>query len=224
MKILKTLGKTVLGIILAILILLAIEWCCSRIGVGEHTTASAETFTIYLKSNGVHTDIVMPTQTEQIDWRTIFHPEHIVSKDSTLPYIGIGWGDKGFFMQTPEWSDLKFSVAFNAMFGLGGSAIHATYQWKPDSNELCVPVVISKAQYDLLIDYIKAGLTSNDTMASIYIPTDAQYGNYDAFYEANGSYSMLRTCNTWTNNALKHAKLKAAFWCAFDKGILRQYR
>jgi len=224
MKILKFIGKTLLSLIIAIVLLFVIEWGCSRISVGAFTPASTETLTIYLKSNGVHTDLVMPTVTEQIDWRTIFAPEHILSKDANLPYIGVGWGDKGFYMETPEWSDLKFSVAVNAMFGLGGSAIHTTYQQQPDSNELCVPVHITKAQYDLLINYIQSGLTSNDTATVIYIPTDAQYGNYDAFYEANGSYSMLHTCNTWTNNALKHANLKAALWCAFDKGILRHHR
>ncbi|MDK7354048.1 DUF2459 domain-containing protein, partial [Rothia aeria] len=57
----------------------------------------------------------------------------------------------------------------------------------------------------------------------IYIETNAQYGEDDAFYEANGKYSIFYTCNTWTNNVLKKAGLKASFWAAFDDGLMSQY-
>ena len=46
----------------------------------------------------------------------------------------------------------------------------------------------------------------------------------DAFYDAKGSYNLTRTCNTWTNNALKAAGLKACLWTPFDSGIFWQYR
>ena len=49
------------------------------------------------------------------------------------------------------------------------------------------------------------------------------YGNNDQFYEAVGSYSCFKTCNTWTNQALKESKLKACLWTPFDFGIISKY-
>ena len=58
----------------------------------------------------------------------------------------------------------------------------------------------------------------------INIKTTSQYGENDAFYEAIGSYSIFHTCNTWTNNTLREAKLPSSKWLVFDKGILYQYK
>ena len=64
---------------------------------------------------------------KEIDWSQKFLYEDTVAKDSTLRYIAIGWGDKGFYLDTPTWADLKFSTAFKAAFWLGNSAIHTTF-------------------------------------------------------------------------------------------------
>jgi hypothetical protein len=50
------------------------------------------------------------------------------------------------------------------------------------------------------------------------------YGDNDAFYEAIGSYNLFKTCNTWTNNALKSCGQKACFWTPFESGIFYQYK
>ena len=71
--------------------------------------------------------------------------------------------------------------------------------------------------------YVLESLETKDDKEPILIQTTAQYGNTDAFYEALGSYSMLYSCNTWTNNALKKANLPSGIWTVFDKGILRWY-
>ena len=83
---------------------------------------------------------------------------------------------------------------------------------------------MSKAQYTRLIAYVKGSFTQTDDGHFMVIKTNANYGKNDAFYEANGSYSMLHTCNTWANNGLKSCGQKAAFWTPFDTGIFGQYR
>jgi hypothetical protein len=52
-------------------------------------------------------------------------------------YLAFGWGDKGFYLNTPEWADLKVSTALNAAFGLSSSAIHSTFYKKLRENETC---------------------------------------------------------------------------------------
>ncbi len=181
--------------------------------------------TIYIMSNGVHTDIVVPVKTEWMDWTQYIRYADTDSKDSTYPYVGIGWGDKGFYLQTPTWADLTFSTAFKAMTGLSSSAIHATFykDMAPDSST--VAINMSKEDYKELQQFITQRFDLDDKGHTIHIPSvNDGYGDMDAFYEAKGSYNLFYTCNTWSNNALKAAHQKAALWTLLDKGIFRHYR
>ena len=87
----------------------------SRIPANSKSSANTDkNYTIYLLSNDVHTDIVLPVQTDLLDWREIFPTSDVKSKDTTYNWVGIGWGDKGFYLNTPEWKDLTAKTALVA--------------------------------------------------------------------------------------------------------------
>ncbi|RXK81948.1 TIGR02117 family protein [Filimonas effusa] len=220
---LKYTGITLLSIVAFVLLYLGSAWVLSRIPV-KAETAGQPAVEIYLLSNGVHTDIVMPVKTEYRDWSSTILYSNTRSNDSSLSYIAFGWGDKGFYLETPTWADLKARTAFRAAFGLSTSAVHATFYKKLTEGAECVKTTISPSQYQRLIAYIDNGLQKNSNGAPIVIPTEARYGANDAFYEARGSYTLFHTCNTWTNNALKASGQKACLWTPFDSGIFYQYR
>lgn len=178
---------------------------------------------VYILTNGVHTDIVMPTKNDQIDWSKQIKFENTKAADSTYKYLAMGWGDKGFYLETPEWADLKASVAFKAATGLSTTAIHATYYKQMKLGDDCKSMMISKEQYSRLITYIKDSFQKDDSGNFLLIKTDANYGKTDAFYEAIGSYSLFRTCNSWANSALKTSGQKCCFWTATDSGIFSKY-
>jgi uncharacterized protein (TIGR02117 family) len=160
-----------------------------------------------------------------IDWNTIVPFENTDSKDTTFQYASFGWGDKGFYLETPNWSDLKFSVAFKAMFHLGSSAMHVTFYKEMQLSESCKEIKISKVEYEKLILYIKKSFQYDADGKTIQIITHNDgYGTDDAFYEAKDVYDLFHTCNTWANNALKAADQKACLWTALDKGIFYQYK
>ena len=135
----------------------------------------------------------------------------------------MGWGDKGFYLNTPTWADLKFSTAFKAATALSTSAMHTTYYQTMEENDECVKIEISKQQYTTLIQYIKSSLQKDPENNFIHIPTNAVYGTTDAFYEANGKYSLFKTCNSWTNSALKISGQKACVWTGLDSPIFEKY-
>jgi uncharacterized protein (TIGR02117 family) len=195
----------------------------SRITVNA-TPQPGNAITMHVLTNGVHTDLVLPAQSPTINWAEWFPYEHTIGNDTNLKYIGIGWGDKGFYLNTPTWNDLTVQTAFNAVFGLGGTAVHATYHDTIEDAEKSFTVTLSEEQYAALIQYITSSLTLDAAGKPIHIQTNANYGNSDAFYEANGRYSMFTTCNTWTNNALKQCGQKACFWTPFQSGIFYQYK
>jgi len=86
-----------------------------------------QTIVVYLMNSGVHTDFVLPVSNEHVDWRRYFPIENTKEKDTSLTFIAIGWGDKDFYLNTPEWADLTLKTAVSAGLGLGTSAVHATY-------------------------------------------------------------------------------------------------
>jgi len=223
-KILKYTGYTLLGFISFVLIYLGMAYCLSRITVDKEPGQSEEV-AIYIRTNGVHTDLVVPIKNEQLDWsREIAFLNTHLQDTVNMKWLAMGWGDKGFYLETPQWSDLKFSVAFKAMFGLGTTAIHATfYETLPD-NKSCKKIMISNGQYARLIQYISNSFQKDAAGHVVRIVTSANYNNADAFYEANGSYSMLHTCNTWANSGLKYCGQKACFWTPFDTGIFLKYK
>jgi hypothetical protein len=46
------------------------------------------------------------------------------------------------------------------------------------------------------------------------------YDNTDSFYEAKGSYSILRTCNDWTAEALQKADVNTPLWSTLSAAIM----
>jgi len=179
---------------------------------------------IYIMTNGVHTDLVLPIKNEIKDWSKGVKFENTVGKDSTAKFVAFGWGDKGFYLETPTWADLKFSTAFSAAFALGESAMHTTFYKGMTENESCKMIKISYSDYKKLVDYIDSSFKRSEDGSFVHIATNANYGSNDAFYEAFGSYSLFHTCNTWANNGLKSCGQKASLWTPFDTGIFYHYK
>jgi hypothetical protein len=67
---------------------------------------------IYLYKQDMHTDILLPVNSEIIKWERIFKPEHTLSNPQNLAFIGFGWGNLNFYRNTPQWEDLKTGCSF----------------------------------------------------------------------------------------------------------------
>lgn len=190
----------------------------------NNTVESKKEIVIYIKTNGVHTDIVVPIKNELIDWSSYIKWQHTLSKKcNEAQFISMGWGDRGFYLETPEWKDLKFKTALVASSGIGKTAMHTTFYHNMIENEDCRKIFLSKQQYLLLISYLKDSFKVDNKNNFIPIKTTAFYGKNDCFYEAKGSYSIFKTCNTWANNALKVSDQKCCLWTPFDFPIFNKY-
>lgn len=215
----------VLGIILGIVIIYVIlGLLIPYIPVSAKDDGQKKEIPIYIYTNGVHTDIVMPIKNDLQDWSRKIPFANTKSKKTDYQYIGIGWGDKGFYLDTPTWADLKFSTAIKAAFWLSDSAMHCTYYDTMKEGDDCKMIMISRNQYLNLVKFVEDKFDRDQNGNFMLIPTDAVYGDNDAFYDAKGTYSFLYTCNTWSNNALKAAGQKAALWTPSDFGIFQHYK
>jgi uncharacterized protein (TIGR02117 family) len=216
--------KTLVIIVGIVALYVALGYFLPFIEISAKDDGEKKEIPIYIYTNGVHTDIVMPVQNDLHDWSAELPFTNTKSKKTDFKYVGIGWGDKGFYLDTPTWADLKFSTAFKAAFWLSESAMHCTFYREMKEGDDCKMIMISKNQYKELVKFVDGKFDKNQDGKNILIPTNAVYGDNDAFYDAQGRYSFLDTCNTWANNALKAAGQKAALWTLTDYGIFLHYK
>lgn len=219
---LKFTGRLLIAVLAFVILYVVIVFITSHIPVNSSPEQS-EDVTIYINSNGVHTDILVPIRNEVKDWTASIRFDQTKSKDSNMQFVAFGWGDKGFYLDTPEWSDLKASTAAKAAFYLGTSAMHTRFYNDVKEDAECVKVTISKKDYRDMVKYIEESFLS-DANNNVQWIADQSYGQYDAFYEGKGKYSLFYTCNTWANNCLKAGHQKAALWTVYDKGIFYHYQ
>jgi uncharacterized protein (TIGR02117 family) len=222
MKTIKKLLKYITIFILSLVTYLLIVTLLSFVSVNEDLVENQKEIPIYILTNGVHMDIVLPIKNEHYDWTSQLKFEHTKSKDTTYQYVALGWGDKGFYLETPTWADLKVSTAVKAASGLSSSAMHVTFYKSLKENKSCKKIQISLENYKKMIAFINESFQTKSG-DFLKIETNAVYGKHDVFYEANGSYSLFYTCNSWANQALKAANQKAALWTISDSGIFRHY-
>lgn len=222
-QILRTMGR-VLGAFIALIgLYLLAAFVLSRIPVAAEEGGGNDV-AIYILSNGVHTDIVVPVRTRQMDWSGLVPYRNTIGQDSSAAWVGFGWGDKGFYLETPTWGDLTPRVAFIAVSGLGTAAMHATFHRQLTEGDDCKRIMLSAGQYTRLVAYLRKSFAYDAGGRTIHIGAHAHYGPADAFYEGVGRYHLFYTCNTWTNDALKACGQKACWWTPFDTGVFRQYR
>ncbi|WP_156104387.1 TIGR02117 family protein [Chryseobacterium populi] len=215
----------IIGIIIGIVVLYAaLGYFLPFIEVSAKDDGEKKVIPVYIYTNGVHTDIVMPVKNDVQDWSAKIPFSNTRSRRTDYQYIGVGWGDKGFYLDTPTWADLKFSTAFKAAFWLSESAMHCTYYESMKEGADCKMMMISRTQYKNLVQFVENKFDKDRNGNFVLIPTNAVYSDHDAFYDAKGKYSFLYTCNTWANDGLKAAGQTAAWWTPSDFGIFQHYK
>src|SRR5690606_23858222 len=102
-------------------------------------------------------------------------------KSENYRYLSIGWGDKGFYLNTPTWADLKFSTAFKAAFWLGDAAVHATYYDNIEVNDSVKSFVMTERQYLKLIRFVDETMEIDAAGNYFFFANGAPYCANDAF-------------------------------------------
>ena len=223
LKAIKVVWKMILGVLVFVALYVTFVFVVPKIPVNRtHLESDSEMVDVYILTNGVHTDIVMPINSRFYDWRPFIDPSDTKSQDPDVRYAAFGWGDKGFYLDTPTWADLKFSTAFKAAFWLGSSAMHVTYHKELKEGDRCRRMQVSKQDFLKMIEYVKSSFRMAETNGPILID-GASYEQYDAFYEGIGTYNLFFTCNTWANDALKSGNQRACLWAARQEDIFSKY-
>jgi uncharacterized protein (TIGR02117 family) len=179
-----------------------------------------EGVTIFVRTNGVHTWILVPKVTPEMDWRPLVPGEHVRDKGwGAGNYVALGYGNRTFYLETPTWGDLTMRNAFLAAFGQGRSLMHADHDHDPRPNEDQRPITLSREEYRRLVAFARASFQL-DARGRTMPLIGRGYGGSDMFYEAVGPYSAFYTCNSWTGRALREAGVRTGVWTPLSQSIM----
>jgi uncharacterized protein (TIGR02117 family) len=175
---------------------------------------------IFVRTNGLHTWVVVPMVEPEMDWRPILPGSDL--KDPRWGngnYVAIGFGNRTVYLETPTWADLKMKDALAAVVGWGPALMHADHDHNPQPGDTQRPITLTHEEYGRLAGFLRAGFRLGSDGRPIPVKGRG-YGGTDAFYEANGRYSALHDCNEWTGEALRTAGVKTGLWTPFSQSIM----
>ncbi len=177
-------------------------------------TPPASGVRILVEDNGIHTGLVLPVNAAGVDWSQDFPAGDIRDpRFAKLGWIAVGWGDRAFYVETPTWNDVKFSTVARAAIGSTRTVLHVEHVREPPLAPDTKAIVISEDAYRRLAAYVRATRGPGGKVA-------AGYGINDVFYDGQGTYSALRTCNEWTGGALRVAGVRVGLWTPFPVDVM----
>lgn len=222
-KTFKILLKTLFVLISAAILYLTGAYMAGKIPQNDPVPDGE--ITLYLHSNGVHADVVMPLSDDLFDWTAIIDPADSPEGrgNAKMRYVGIGWGERNFYLNTPKWSDLTVPTALQALSGINATLIHAYYyEEPPPEGEHTVKFTVSREQYRRLSANLSRHFKLKQGRA---VPiAGAHYSRNDAFYEARGRYHLFNTCNSWLNRRLTESGIRGVVWTPFAAPLLDIHR
>ncbi|MFH7028623.1 MAG: DUF2459 domain-containing protein [Heteroscytonema crispum UTEX LB 1556] len=174
---------------------------------------------ICVSNTGIHSNIIIPTNNHIYDWHNYLSIDTVgIDAAKDYKYLSFGWGDRAFYMSTPNLANLRFSTTFKALFLPTPSVMYVKgYQLIPDYSEVkCI--AINQKDYLQLIKFIQGTFQVNANKEKIRLGN----GHTDnaGFYAAKGSYSILNNCNSWTAEALRKANINTPLWDGLSSAIL----
>jgi uncharacterized protein (TIGR02117 family) len=132
----------------------------------------------------------------------------IVARFGDVAFYELGWGDKGFYQS----QEITTGLTLQALFWSEGAVIHVvavpdspiTYFAGEDAIDTCLSDHELSSLQTFLADSFARDRTDHVVPLKPGIYGDSQ------FYDGEGRYYLLNTCNKWTAKALRSAGLNIA--------------
>ena len=154
----------------------------------------------------------------EMDWRPYVPAAHL-REPVAANYVIIGYGHRGFYLNTPSWAELSLATAWDAAFGDGETLLHVDHVQDPKESSEQKALTLRPDEYRRLVDYVRARFRLDGEGRTIPVLGRGYYGN-DMFYEARGGYSFWLTCNEWTGRALRAAGVRMGFWTPIEQSVM----
>ncbi|MCG8548455.1 MAG: TIGR02117 family protein, partial [Alphaproteobacteria bacterium] len=152
---------------------------------------------IYVADHGWHTGLILLGQ--DFDPRTTLRTTYFDRKQ----WLEFGWGDAAFYQA----DGISVTLALRALFSPTDAVMHVyAFDGAPAGNfpeSKVIRLRVTTAGYRRMMGFIRDAF-ARDANGHVEPIKRGLYGR-SHFFKALGTYSLLRTCNTWTAEALHEA-------------------
>jgi uncharacterized protein (TIGR02117 family) len=214
------LRRIVLGLVAIPALYLLAALIGSLVPVNRGWSEADHGTTIYLVSNGVHADLILPAEAQGLDWRPLLPMTDFAAPDPSAQWVAFGAGERRVYLDTPRWRDIKPHTIWAALTG-GERVMHV--EWVSDPGSDARAIRLKPEEYRRLWAAIRAGFLL-DARGKPQRIDHPGYGPYDAFYVGVGKTSAIKTCNSWVGQRLRLAGVTTGAWSPFAQGLLWRYR
>ncbi len=214
-KLVKTVALALAGIS-ALLVVYLISAVAGTVWTAEPEPGepSADMTTVYVLSNGFHSDIVLPVDAAA----------SLPIAAADLPgglagtrYLILGWGSQTAYTSLLALTDLTVEIAAKALL-FDRSVMHVL----PYGGELqgsgVYRLELDPDQVRRLVAFIDETFTVDANGRAELLPGITQ-GYGDVFYRARPRFSLFYGCNAWTGEALREAGVPVGIWTPFAQSI-----
>lgn len=174
--------------------------------------------TIYVASNGFHSDIVLPTVGPAKDWRPLLAASPLTEPYRDAPWVAFGWGAETAYTELGTLADLSLGLILRAA-AFDRSVVHvqpvAAVRTGTDHRSF----TISEAGYRALVSHVEASLQLDEAGGPVILP-GVSHGNGDAFLRGRDRFWLLRSCNVWTGEGLRKAGLPVGLWTPLVQSLM----
>ena len=170
-------------------------------------------------ANPIHTDIALPADADVVARFGFLADADLPLFDPGVKWIVVGWGGREFYLETPNWSDLKLGPLARALT-VDRAVMHVTMAGDIDQGAGFVSAIdLSPAEFDRVVEASLSDFV-RDPAGKVRLIEDRSYGLYDRFYEASGRFTALRGCNTWTGALLREGGLRTGLWNPLPQSLV----
>lgn len=203
----RTAGLLLLAIITALLLALLLGAILPR----NASWQEGETgITIGIDATLAHTELILPVAAAGYDWRTTLPPD-VFLPGQPPTHLSFSWGERDFFLATPNWADFEVLRGLRALFASDQSLVHI-YRLDGLRGR---PIRLTPAEYSRLTAFLQAEIGEGAPIPG--------YGADDIFLPGTSRYSALNTCNQWTADALAQAGVKVGSWTPFAQSLIWRF-
>lgn len=180
-------------------------------------------FPVCVSQVGIHTNIIVPVRDRIFDWHQHLGLRELTSSAAeNYKYLSFGWGDRLFYMATPTPADFKLGNALDALLTPGTAVMYVERLVDIPQNFEVKCVKVDRHDYLNLMAYIQGSFQMDKQQQAILAGNG--YNADASFYEAIGSYSIVKTCNTWTAAGLRTADINTPVWDGLASAIWLHFK
>jgi uncharacterized protein (TIGR02117 family) len=175
---------------------------------------------IFVETNGVHVSLILPMAAAGEDLSDFIRPEHLTDRDLYGTHAMIGWGHGRVYRNAQYWRDVRSGDIASAIFGSNYTTLHIYHLIDPQPAGHRKRFYVSEAQYKHIVADVRGTFRlAKDGNSKAY----PAYGPNNLFYDSNGRYTAINTCNEWTASILRRAGVRIGIWTPMAGGVMRWF-